>query len=139
MSERPWYHEGLRFTCTACGDCCTGDEGFVWANKEEIAALAQVVGEADIEEFERLYIRKVGVRKSLKELPNGDCIFFDSEKRLCQVYTARPRQCRTWPFWNSNLRNPKAWENTCRLCPGSGRGKLHSFDQVEAQRNVIRV
>jgi Fe-S-cluster containining protein len=139
MPNQPWYHEGLRFTCTACGDCCTGAEGFVWVNKHEIAAISEAVGENDIDKFERLYVRKIGVRKSLKEFPNGDCVFFDSEKRTCQVYPARPRQCRTWPFWDSNLRTPQAWKETCQVCPGSGKGKLHSLEHIEQQREVIRV
>ena len=25
-----WYADGLRFTCTQCGNCCTGQPGFVW-------------------------------------------------------------------------------------------------------------
>ena len=28
MSD-PWYNDGLRFTCTRCGHCCTGEPGFV--------------------------------------------------------------------------------------------------------------
>ncbi len=40
MSQQPWYQDGLKFRCTGCGDCCTGAPGYVWVNKEEIAALA---------------------------------------------------------------------------------------------------
>ncbi|MEC9092530.1 MAG: YkgJ family cysteine cluster protein, partial [Planctomycetota bacterium] len=94
---QPWYHEGLKFSCSGCGDCCTGAEGWVWVNKQEIADMAEVIGEESIEEFEKLYVRKIGIRKSLKEFPNGDCVFFDNETRRCDVYHARPRQCRTWP------------------------------------------
>ncbi len=39
-SPAPWYQDGLAFTCTQCGKCCTGDPGFVWVTDEEIAALA---------------------------------------------------------------------------------------------------
>jgi uncharacterized protein len=138
MSEKPWYHEGLRFKCTQCGNCCTGAPGYVWVNQEEIAQLAAVVGE-DVERFEKLYARKVGIRKSLVEFPNGDCVFFDGETRRCTVYSARPRQCRTWPFWDSNLRSEADWEETCRVCPGSGHGKLHQIEQIEAQRKVMRI
>ena len=49
----------------------------------------------------------MGIRKSLVEFPNGDCVFFHGESRTCQVYPVRPRQCRTWPFWNSDLSSPK--------------------------------
>lgn len=134
----PWYKDGLRFKCTACGDCCTGAPGFVWVNKEDIAALAAEVG-LDVGEFESLYTREIGVRKSLNEYNNGDCVFFDGKTRKCKVYGARPRQCRTWPFWTSNLRTPEAWAETCRVCPGSGTGRLYQLGQIEAQREVVRI
>lgn len=139
MSEQPWYKDGLRFRCTQCGDCCTGAPGYVWVNKAEIAAIAETVGEQDVDKFEDMYVRKVGIRKSLKEFPNGDCVFFDPQERQCTVYQARPRQCRTWPFWDSNLRTPEAWEATCESCPGSGKGKLYQIKHIEKQRLTFHV
>jgi Fe-S-cluster containining protein len=139
MAEEPWYQDGLRFKCSQCGDCCTGAPGYVWVNQAEIDALAAEVGEADVEAFEDKYVRKVGIRRSLRELPNGDCVFFDPKARKCTVYAARPRQCRTWPFWDSNLRTPETWAETCEVCPGSGKGKLYQIGQIEEQRKVIRV
>jgi len=138
MSDLPWYKAGLRFSCTQCGNCCTGAPGYVWVNNEEIAALATALG-LDVEEFENKYVRRVGARKSLTELSNGDCVFFDGESRKCTVYEARPRQCRTWPFWDSNLKTPEEWEHTCSVCPGSGRGRLYQLHEIEAQRQVVKV
>jgi hypothetical protein len=136
MKELPWYHQGLRFQCTQCGNCCTGAPGYVWVNDEEIAALAAAVGET-VEQFERLYVRRVGIRKSLREYPNGDCVFFDNQSRKCTVYPYRPRQCRSWPFWDSNIKTPQAWAETCSVCPGSGQGKLYSLEEIEVQRKLI--
>ncbi|HWA99088.1 MAG TPA: YkgJ family cysteine cluster protein [Pirellulales bacterium] len=138
MSDEPWYKDGLRFQCTQCGDCCTGAPGYVWVNREEIVALAAKIG-VPVEEFEKKYVRRVGVRLSLVEFPNGDCVFFDSKKRKCTVYEARPRQCRTWPFWQSNLRSPETWKETCEVCPGSGRGDLVPLERIVEQLQVIRV
>lgn len=138
-SKQPWYQDGLRFQCTQCGDCCTGAPGYVWVNEEEIQALAALVGLADVDEFERTYVRRVGMRRSLREFPNGDCVFFDGQTRKCTVYSARPRQCRTWPFWDSNLRSPETWRQTCEVCPGSGHGKLYQIEQIEQQRRVVHV
>ena len=138
MSDEPWYKDGLKFKCSQCGDCCTGAPGYVWVNKEEIASLAELQG-IDVVDFEAKYVRKIGVRKSLIELSNGDCIFFDSTKRCCTVYQARPRQCRTWPFWDSNLKSSTAWQETCAICPGSGKGKLYSISEIEEQRQVMRI
>lgn len=139
MTEKPWYHQGLRFECTGCGDCCTGAPGYVWVNKEEIQGLAEQVGEENLERFEKMYVRQVGIRKSLKEYSNGDCFFFDNQTRKCKVYNARPRQCRTWPFWDSNVRDEQAWRETCQACPGSGKGKLYQLVEIEQQRRVMRV
>lgn len=138
MPELPWYHAGLQFTCTECGDCCSGTPGYVWVNNEEIVALSAAAG-LDIEQFEDQYVRRVGARKSLKELPNGDCVFLDGQTRKCSVYKARPRQCRTWPFWDSNLKTPEDWKHTCAVCPGSGRGHLHQLEEIESQRQVMKV
>jgi len=32
--DRPWYADGLSFTCTCSGNCCTGGPGFVWMSEE---------------------------------------------------------------------------------------------------------
>jgi len=135
---KPWYEDGLRFECTGCGDCCTGAEGYVWVNKAEIAAMAEEVN-LPVDEFEKRYVREVGIRKSLIEYANGDCVFFDNKSRKCNVYAARPRQCRTWPFWDSTLRTPDAWQETCDVCPGSGKGKLYQLEAIEEQRKTVRV
>ncbi len=133
-----WYQQGLRFRCTQCGDCCTGAPGYVWVNKREIAGLAALL-DLDNETFEQRYVRMVGIRKSLIEYANGDCVFFDNQSRRCTVYTARPRQCRTWPFWDSNIKTPQAWETTCEACPGAGKGKLYQISQIREQADVIRL
>ncbi len=138
MSETPWYTDGLRFECSQCGDCCTGAPGFVWVSQTEIDAIAEEVGMAS-EQFEDTYVRKIGARRSLREFPNGDCVFFDTENKGCQIYGARPIQCRTWPFWDSNLKSEKAWKETCEECPGSGNGKVYSLEEIEVQRKQMRI
>ncbi|MCC7338538.1 MAG: YkgJ family cysteine cluster protein [Pirellulaceae bacterium] len=137
MAQR-WYQEGLRFECTQCGGCCSGDPGVVWVNAEEVTALAESM-QLDEEAFRRKFVRKVGTRFSLVEYPDGDCIFLDPKTRGCLVYSARPVQCRTWPFWSSNVKSPQAWEETCKVCPGAGNGKLYSIEQIESARQQKRV
>ena len=138
MSARPWYHAGLPFECIGCGRCCTGDPGHVWVTRAEIEVLAAAV-RLEVTEFEQKYVRYVGIRRSLIELLNGNCIFVDRESRQCIVYASRPAQCRTWPFWPSNLRTPKTWQRTCSACPGSGRGRVVPVKEIQAQAGVIRV
>ncbi|REJ69047.1 MAG: YkgJ family cysteine cluster protein [Planctomycetota bacterium] len=136
--EQPWYHAGLRFQCTGCGDCCTGAPGYVWVNKAEIEALAERL-EMPVDQFREQYARKIGIRYSLVEYANGDCVFFDSRTRRCTVYEDRPRQCRTWPFWDSNIRSPESWRQTCEVCPGSGTGELVSLEEIERSAAEIRI
>ncbi len=137
-AAEPWYSEGLRFTCTGCGDCCTGAPGYVWVNQQEIDALATRLG-LSAEAFEKQFVRKLGVRRTLKERKNYDCVFLDGETHRCTVYEDRPRQCRTWPFWDSNLKSPDAWQTACEACPGAGQGKLYSIDLIAEQAAVIRI
>jgi len=138
MNQSIWYHEGLRFRCLGCGACCTGEPGFVWVTQSEINRLARALG-ISVSLFVRKFVRQVGVRKSLVELPNGDCVFFDRPSRRCRVYAHRPRQCRTWPFWESNLKTPEAWEQTCEVCPGCGQGELVPAESINSQLRVVRV
>jgi Fe-S-cluster containining protein len=136
MAE-PWYRDGLRFECTQCGDCCTGAPGFVWVSGEEIAGLARFRGEP-VEQVTALYTRVVDGRRSLRERANGDCVFYD-HRAGCTVYPVRPRQCRTWPFWESNVESPAAWQRTCAVCPGSGKGELISAEEITRRLKVIRL
>lgn len=138
MIELPWYHEGLRFRCTGCGACCGGAPGYIWVNQEEIHAMAAAVGMAP-EDFERAFVRHEGRRRTLKERPGGDCVLLDEQTRRCRAYAVRPRQCRSWPFWPSNLRTPGDWERTCADCPGAGAGPRIPLDEIERCREMIQV
>ena len=136
MSE-PWYRDGLRFHCTQCGKCCTGEPGYVWVNDEELAAIARLRGEP-VGEVTRLYTRPTSRGdRTLREKANGDCVFL--ENRLCTVYDVRPRQCRTWPFWESNVQTPEAWQATCEVCPGSGQGELIPVEEITRRLKVIKI
>jgi Fe-S-cluster containining protein len=137
LMAEPWYTDGLKFQCTRCGACCTGAPGFVWVNAEEIAAIAGYRGES-VEETTALHTRQAHSGRSLREKPNGDCVFYDREQG-CTIYPVRPRQCRTWPFWESNVVTPETWERTCEICPGSGRGELISAEEITRRMKVIRI
>ncbi len=128
--KSPWYRDGLPFTCTQCGACCTGAPGFVWVDDDEISQLATFRGES-VEEFGKRFLRRVGNRISLIERPNGDCIFWDWQKG-CTVYDARPVQCRTWPFWPDNIATPEDWDQIVAICPGSGQGQVFTVEEIEA-------
>ena len=131
MSDR-WYRDGLRFECTQCGACCTGAPGYVWVTWEESKALAAHLA-STVEQFRKRYVRRVGKRYSLLEHDNGDCVFWD-QKSGCTVYMARPAQCRTYPFWPENLATKSAWEEVDGECPGSGKGRIYTLEEIERIR-----
>ncbi len=136
MSD-PWYNDGLRFRCTRCGNCCTGAPGYVWVDDEELRAIAEFLGEP-VEEVAALSARPGRRGRTLREKDNGDCVFYDREEG-CTVYAVRPRQCRTWPFWDSNVASPEAWQRTCEVCPGAGQGELIPAEEILARVKVIRL
>ena len=137
MSEQrdPWYEAGLQFECTQCGNCCTGEPGYVWLDDDEIAAIAAEV-DLPVSEFLAVYTKKLPRGISLREKANADCIFYD-RARGCTIYAIRPRQCRTWPFWESNLTSRKSWETMKRGCPGAGQGELFSVEEITRRLKVI--
>lgn len=128
--HEPWYRDGLQFTCTQCGNCCTGAPGVVWVDDSEIKAIAELTGKST-GEILLMHTRLYAGRRSLTEFANGDCTFFDPEKRGCTIYEARPTQCRTWPFWNSNLESRASWEALSPECPGAGKGNFVSFEEIQ--------
>ena len=137
MSEEVWYADGLRFRCTQCGNCCTGAPGYVWVNEEEIRAIADFRGET-VEEVTGLYTRMARRGRTLRDSASGDCVFYDRAKG-CTIYPVRPIQCRTWPFWHSNVVSEEAWRNTCEVCPGSGKGDLISAEEILARVKAIEL
>ena len=136
-AKEPWYKDGLHFECTQCGKCCTGAPGYVWLNDEEIEAISARIGVSE-HVFLRDFTRREGNRRTLVEKPNNDCIFFE-EGVGCTVYEERPRQCRSWPFWDSNLKTEEHWKKTVEICPGSGEGRLYSIEEITTKKRMIRI
>jgi len=124
-----WYKKGLKFHCTQCGKCCTGFPGYVWLNDQEIKALAEELKISE-QEFIKKYTKSVKGRLSLKEkLPHYDCIFFKDKK--CTVYKARPKQCRTYPFWNNVTCSKEAWEAEKQICEGIDHKDSNLYTEEE--------
>jgi uncharacterized protein len=133
----PWYQTGLAFQCTRCGKCCTGAPGYVWVTADDIEQIAAFRGDS-LTEALGLYTRPAAGRRSLRERPNGDCVFWD-RKAGCTIYPVRPPQCRTWPFWESHLTTPRAWEDLRKVCPGAGNGELIPAEEITRRLRVVRL
>lgn len=114
--EKPWFQEGLRFGCTECGQCCTGSPGYAWVSLDEIVAISKYL-KLSIDDFAKHYLRQVGEEYALLEHPiSFDCVFL--KERKCQIYPVRPKQCRTFPWWQSLLESEEAWNEAAKRCEG---------------------
>lgn len=130
--EDVFYAQGLRFTCVRCSRCCRHEPGFVFLSEQDLRRLARATHLAR-ETCVQEYCREVEIggvkRLSLKEKPNYDCIFW--VEAGCEVYAHRPIQCRSFPFWSSNLISRATWEEVGQMCPGTDKGALHSRDEID--------
>ncbi|MBD3794393.1 MAG: YkgJ family cysteine cluster protein [Epsilonproteobacteria bacterium] len=102
--------------CDACGGaCCTGSSGYIWVKYEEIRAIASLL-DLEVDEFAFRFLKKVNHRYSIIEkqiaTDNFACIFFENGK--CNIYEARPRQCRTFPFWEQFKNNIQEVKQECQ-------------------------
>jgi len=132
MSRPPFYAEGIRFECQGSGKCCTshGSYGSVYLTLEDQKRFARFFNLTRAD-FLKQYCGKTNGYIHLLDPPEnkGDCIFL--EKKKCTAYEARPEHCRTWPFWPENM-NPKTWNNEiASFCPGVGKGKVHSMEEIK--------
>jgi len=132
-----WYIGGLHFECAQCGRCCAGpDEGYIWITRPEIELLIKHLG-ITLKHARCEYLKRISIRTTIVEEPCGrDCIFLNgkSGQKGCAIYPVRPNQCRTWPFWTGNLARPEDGKMGAKKCPGTHRGRLYTFEEIEKIR-----
>jgi Fe-S-cluster containining protein len=142
-NDTTWYADGLSFECTQCGNCCTGPPGYVWFDDAEARTIADRLGLSE-EQFRDKYAHVAHGRWTLNEVWNSkvdgyDCVFLerdpDTGKALCSIYQDRPTQCRTWPFWPSNLRSRRNWRGAARDCPGMDKGNFYPIEKIRILRD----
>lgn len=127
---KPWFHKGLRFSCTQCGNCCRTHDSYayVYLAEADIQALSQHL-QLDRATFLEQHCQSEDGWTTLR-IDQPACPFLNEEGG-CSVYQARPKQCRSWPFWAENL--PKAtWEGPVSdCCPGIGKGPLIPATEIQ--------
>ena len=121
-----FFDQGICFECRQCGDCCVGDPGTIYVSGIEIDTLAAHL-KLSVERFTSDYLYPFKDSYSIREDEAGRCLFFDQG---CRIYTLRPQQCRTFPFWFGNLRSKARWRRIRRQCPGIGHGRRYSRREI---------
>ncbi len=121
----------VRFECQkGCSNCCEIGGGYVFVSDKNILHISRYLG-ITAEEFTANYTHLVedGTKRCLNDKDNAQCIFLEDGK--CSIYPVRPLQCRTFPFWPQNMKSEKRWAQTCQECPGIGKGKHFSREEIE--------
>ena len=129
------FFEGtpLHFECTGCGDCCVATDGYyVYLDRDEAEAIRTSLG-LSAGWFRRRYLDRLadGELVAASEA-DGRCVFLQADGR-CRVYSVRPLQCRTYPFWPEVLASRRTWQREARRCEGINRGHEVSRRRIRRQ------
>ena len=92
-----FFDKGVRFQCTQCGICCTGEPGIVYIDQDEAWRIASYL-EIPIDVLTERMIDPFKDGKdgyTAREAEGGRCIFYENG---CVIYPVRPIQCMTFPL-----------------------------------------
>jgi len=127
VPDRPYFFDyGLRFACRRCGTCCTGAPGIIRVSAAEMDRIAAFLDIPD-RQFRRDFVVPGQTGPSIGEHTDGRCLFY---AQGCRIYPVRPLQCRGYPFWFNILRAENRWLREAQQCPGIGRGRLYTRDEI---------
>ncbi len=130
MTSKPWYANGLRFSCTRCGNCCRNHGGYtyVYLTEKDVSAIALHLGMTE-PAFLAAHCQSEDGWVTLR-MDSPACAFLEAGN-TCAIYPVRPKQCATWPFWKENL-SRAVWQGEVKAdCPGIDKGELHSREEIE--------
>ena len=133
IEDRPWWSEDESsppFKCTVCGHCCKWSGGEVWFNSNEFVSLVMHKGlspEQVLDDYADEVLNgwvKAKTKPVHTQMPSGKieevqgCVFLAEDGRSCSIYSQRPVQCRTYPWWPKTLENKDAWLREESNCEG---------------------
>jgi Fe-S-cluster containining protein len=104
----------IKFTCIKCGACC--GVGFIYLKKGEAEKIAGHLN-MPLNQFKKKHTEWfLFLGRALKWKGSGACMFLNNKE--CSIYTARPSQCSTWPYWKRLLENRKDLNRAKEYCKG---------------------
>lgn len=113
--------------CSTCGGkCCAGERGYIFCSIDELLQISSLL-KLPFNEFTQKYVKKVGYRFSLIEKERIDsqgntdyaCVFLNAQSNQCEIYEARPKQCRSFPFWDGFKNQDTAeFRELIQMCKG---------------------
>ena len=121
---QPFFEkQPLCFSCTQCGKCClTAGDYYVYLSEAESEVIRKRL-QLSRSWFRRRYLERLEEGERVLAPGKDDrCIFLDAYGQ-CRVYSVRPLQCRTYPFWPELTGSARAWHSEARRCEGINRGK----------------
>ena len=126
---------GLRFRCLrGCIECCN-EPGFVYLAEADLAPAAALL-HLTPRQFEKRHVYRTKHLLRLRKPIGAQCPFLAPAG--CRIHSAKPTQCRAFPFWPELIAPPSAWREAARRCPGIGRGKVVPLQAVERLANDMR-
>ena len=132
---QPFFEkQPVRFSCTQCGKCClTGGDYYVYLTAAESEAIRNRL-QLSRSWFHRRYLGRLEAgERVLASGKDARCIFLDDSGQ-CRVYSVRPLQCRTYPFWPELTGSARAWNSEAQRCEGINRGAVIPVTTI--RRNV---
>lgn len=133
-----YKNNALKFECSGCGRCCYGlEDAVIEVNDAEIERIRQYLGLSPAW-FRRRYLSRIGQEQhGIRIEPQGHCVFLDTVAGRCSVYSVRPLQCRTYPFWPELVAMRGAWKKEAQRCEGIGCGKTVPIAKIEANLKLL--
>lgn len=136
FARREWFESGLTFECQPdCHKCCL---------REGIVRLAPASGDNEPSESETLS-RELGTSfaefaRQFISRDNANGVFIEDPsdngcplwRNGCRVYEVRPFQCRSYPFWPEIVKSERRWNEEAEFCPGIGKGRRYSKEEIRA-------
>jgi len=120
---------GIRFACQKdCSACCQLSGGYVYLTDSEARAVAAYL-DTSYDEFLHYFTREIDGVLALQDGEDDACVFL--ENGSCLIYEVRPLQCRMFPFWPENLKDAQSWQGVMEICPGIGKGRRYSVEEIE--------